>query len=115
MPDFRRYGGYTAFIEGWALYAEAVMKEYLPVEGRIGSLQMRMMREARARRQARANHRHRGLEAAAETRAVDGGHRGERQPGQTLHEVVAALQQFSSIPIASPIASATVAMVLAVY
>lgn len=38
----------SANVEGWALYAEAVMKEYLPVGGRIGSLQMRMMREARA-------------------------------------------------------------------
>jgi len=38
----------SANVEGWALYAEAVMKEYLPVEGRIGSLQLRMMREARA-------------------------------------------------------------------
>jgi len=38
----------SANVEGWALYAEAVMKEYLPLEGRIGSLQMRMMREARA-------------------------------------------------------------------
>ncbi|MET0535889.1 MAG: DUF885 domain-containing protein [Steroidobacter sp.] len=38
----------SANVEGWALYAEAVMKEYLPAEGRIGSLQMRMMREARA-------------------------------------------------------------------
>jgi hypothetical protein len=38
----------SANVEGWALYAEAVMKDYLPPEGRIGSLQMRMMREARA-------------------------------------------------------------------
>jgi hypothetical protein len=38
----------SANLEGWALYSEAVMKEYLPLEGRIGSLQMRMMREARA-------------------------------------------------------------------
>ncbi|WP_175597048.1 DUF885 domain-containing protein [Peristeroidobacter soli] len=38
----------SANVEGWALYAEAVMKEHLPVEGRIGSLQFRMMREARA-------------------------------------------------------------------
>lgn len=38
----------SANVEGWALYAEAVLKEYLPPEGRIGSLQMRMMREARA-------------------------------------------------------------------
>jgi hypothetical protein len=38
----------SANVEGWALYAEAVLKEYLPPEGQMGSLQMRMMREARA-------------------------------------------------------------------
>ena len=38
----------SANVEGWALYAEAVMKKYLPIEGQIGALQMRMMREARA-------------------------------------------------------------------
>ena len=38
----------SANVEGWALYAEAVMKQYLPLEGQIGALQMRMMREARA-------------------------------------------------------------------
>jgi hypothetical protein len=35
-------------VEGWALYAEAVMKQYLPIEGQICSLQMRLMRAARA-------------------------------------------------------------------
>ena len=38
----------SANVEGWALYAEAQMKEYLPIEGQIGVLQLRMMREARA-------------------------------------------------------------------
>ncbi len=38
----------SANVEGWALYAEAVMKQYLPLEGQIGSLQMRLMRCARA-------------------------------------------------------------------
>jgi uncharacterized protein (DUF885 family) len=38
----------SANVEGWALYAEAVMKQYLPLEGQIGSLQMRLMRAARA-------------------------------------------------------------------
>jgi uncharacterized protein (DUF885 family) len=38
----------SANVEGWALYAEAVMKQYMPLEGQIGCLQMRMMRAARA-------------------------------------------------------------------
>ncbi|HEU4602207.1 MAG TPA: DUF885 domain-containing protein, partial [Steroidobacteraceae bacterium] len=38
----------SANVEGWALYAEGLMKQYLPIEGQIGSLQMRLMREARA-------------------------------------------------------------------
>jgi uncharacterized protein (DUF885 family) len=38
----------SANVEGWALYAEAQTKEYLPLDGQIGVLQMRMMREARA-------------------------------------------------------------------
>ena len=42
------YAFNSANVEGWALYAEAVMKQYLPIEGQIGALQMRMMRAARA-------------------------------------------------------------------
>lgn len=38
----------SANVEGWALYAEALMKKYLPLEGQMGSLQARLMREARA-------------------------------------------------------------------
>ena len=42
------YAFNSANVEGWALYAEAVMKQYLPLEGQVGALQMRMMRVARA-------------------------------------------------------------------
>lgn len=42
------YAFNSANVEGWALYAEAVMKKYLPAEGQVGALQMRMMRQARA-------------------------------------------------------------------
>lgn len=35
-------------VEGWALYAEAEMKPYLPLDGQLISLQHRMMRAARA-------------------------------------------------------------------
>jgi uncharacterized protein (DUF885 family) len=42
------YAFNSANVEGWALYAEALMKQYLPPEGQLGALQMRLMREARA-------------------------------------------------------------------
>ena len=35
-------------VEGWALYTEAEMKPYLPLDGQLVSLQHRMMRAARA-------------------------------------------------------------------
>jgi hypothetical protein len=35
-------------VEGWALYAEAVMKPYMPLDGQFISLQHRLMRAARA-------------------------------------------------------------------
>jgi hypothetical protein len=38
----------SANVEGWALYAEAEMKPYLPLEGQLASLQHRMLRAARA-------------------------------------------------------------------
>jgi len=38
----------TANLEGWALYIEAEIKPYLPLEGQLFSLQFRLMRAARA-------------------------------------------------------------------
>ncbi|MFO1465640.1 MAG: DUF885 domain-containing protein [Steroidobacteraceae bacterium] len=38
----------SANVEGWALYAEAVMKPYEPLEGQLAALQLRLMRAARA-------------------------------------------------------------------
>jgi hypothetical protein len=38
----------SANVEGWALYSEAFMKQYMPLEGQLAALQMRMMRAARA-------------------------------------------------------------------
>ena len=35
-------------VEGWALYQEAEMKPYLPLEGQLISLQHRLLRAARA-------------------------------------------------------------------
>ncbi|HWP94206.1 MAG TPA: DUF885 domain-containing protein [Gammaproteobacteria bacterium] len=42
------YAFNSANAEGWALYAEAVMLPYLPPEGQLMSLQMRLLRAARA-------------------------------------------------------------------
>ena len=38
----------SANVEGWALYAESFLKPYLPLDGQMGVLQMRLMRAARA-------------------------------------------------------------------
>jgi Bacterial protein of unknown function (DUF885) len=38
----------SANVEGWALYSEAFMKRYLPLDGQLAALQMRLMRAARA-------------------------------------------------------------------
>jgi uncharacterized protein (DUF885 family) len=37
----------SANVEGWALYAEAIAKPYMPYEGQLISLQYRLMRAAR--------------------------------------------------------------------
>ena len=42
------YAFNSANVEGWALYAEAVMKEHLPLDGQLFTLQARLMRAARA-------------------------------------------------------------------
>jgi DNA-binding response OmpR family regulator len=47
LPTFRRALVFNAYAEGWALYAEAVMRPYLPLEAQMISLQYRLMRAAR--------------------------------------------------------------------
>ena len=42
------YAFNSANVEGWALYAEAVMFPYLPLDGQLMSLQLRLLRAARA-------------------------------------------------------------------
>jgi Bacterial protein of unknown function (DUF885) len=38
----------SANVEGWALYSEAFTKRYMPLDGQLAALQMRLMRAARA-------------------------------------------------------------------
>jgi len=50
MPDFRKYGGYTAFIEGWGLYSESLgddMGLYSDPHDKFGQLTYEMWRAVR--------------------------------------------------------------------
>ncbi len=50
MPDFRKFGGYTAFVEGWGLYAESLgddMGFYQDPYSKFGQLTYEMWRAIR--------------------------------------------------------------------
>ncbi len=97
LPRFRRFGGYTAFTEGWALYAESLGKElgmYTDPYMYYGKLEAELWRAIRLVTDTGLHHkgwtREQTLEymyansAVAETRAVSEAERFIAIPSQAL-------------------------------
>lgn len=105
LPRFRRYGGFTAYIEGWGLYAESLGKElgvYTDPYQYVGALQAELWRAIRLVVDTGLHHkgwsRERVLEymyanaAIKEARAVSEAERFIAIPGQALAYKVGQLK-----------------------
>ena len=105
LPEFRRAGGYNAFVEGWAVYAESLGREiglYDDAYDLFGHLQWRIFRAARlvvdTGIHAKGWSRQRAIDYMVERTGMDRGFvasevdRYTSHPGQALGYMIGALK-----------------------
>ena len=93
LPQFRRFGGYTAFIEGWGLYAESLGPElgfYKDPYSKFGQLTYEMWRAVRLVVDT-------GMHSKGWTRqqAID---YFKENAGKTEHDIVVEIDRYINMP-----------------
>lgn len=93
LPKFRRFGGYTAFVEGWALYAESLGDQlglYQDPYSRFGQLTYEMWRAVRLVVDTGIHHRRWSRQQAIDFFAAN--------TAKSLHDIENEIDRYISWP-----------------